>query len=767
MKIPRWGKGAATARTRDNANRLPAATVSPAPTPPKAPRRADMPEPSGTATAAAHPVAKSATPAPEPGLSALAVADLARSGIAPADAAKLGMFSVENAQAELNHGEMRAEPGLVIPYYQPNGRDLVEFERDGATFPFGRVRYLGEVAPKRGFTVAKKPGKYGQPARTDVYAYFPRVVAWSDVAADRYQPICLVEGEKKAAKLALEGFNAIGIGGCWNFRNQGGLEGVRTLIPELEQFAWQGRDVYLALDGDAATNASIAAAEGTLALELGLRRGASVYQIRFPMAPDGKRMGADDFIVANDAAAFEKLAQAAPKMREADALVEDLNREYAIICISGKTFVMRAEHDSTLNRRRLSFFSRRDFKDALANRLVASPNDPSKQAPLSEVWFTHSNRREYLAGMTLAPMREVPNGVFNLWRGFSVEPVAGDWSLLRAHILENVCSGDQEHFDYLLSWMARLVQHPGEAGQVAVVLRGGRGVGKGIVATSLGRLINDHFIHALQADHVTGKFNGHLQDCVLLFGDESFFAGNPAHEKILNGLITETTRLSEQKFQSAITIPNYIHLILSTNSDWAIPAAIDERRYFVLDVPDHPHKQDSAYFGAIAAQMNAGGLAAMFHDLQERDLSGFDVRRVPQTTALADQKRHTLHTRGGALAWLQDVLTAGEIRHMGDPPTTLTWSERELLVSRTDLFDAYETWERKRPGRPHPDSREVFGKRLSAALGNTFRGGDNVKMPKSLSSSRQRAYWLAPLHQCREAFRQSQKMPTLWSEGDE
>jgi hypothetical protein len=453
-------------------------------------------------------------------------------------------------------------------------------------------------------------------------------------------------------------------------------------------------------------------------------------------------------------------------MRESDALVADLNREYAVTCISGKTFVMRVEHDDALNRRRLSYFTRRDFKDAFANRLVANPNDPAKQSPLAEVWFTHPDRRQYLNGVTLAPMRDTPEDVFNLWRGFSVEPAPGDWSLLRAHIFDNVCSGNAEWFDYLLDWMARLVQLPGEAGQVAVVLRGGRGVGKGIVASSLGRLINDHFIHALQADHVTGKFNGHLLDCVFLFGDEAFFAGNPAHEKILNGIITESTRLSEQKFQNAVTVPNYVHLMLSTNSEWAIPAASDERRYFVLDVPDHCHKQDTAYFGAIAAQIGAGGLGAMLHDLQRRDISRFDVRRVPQTAALADQKRYTLHNRGGTLAWVQDVLTAGAIRHLGEPPITVPWGDDGLLVSRNDLFDAYVEWERKRPGRAHPDSREAFGKKLQSCLGTAFHGGDNTRLPKSRDRQRSRAYAFAPLEKCRQAFRESQNMPTLWGADD-
>jgi len=52
-------------------------------------------------------------------------------------------------------------------------------------------------------------------------------------------------------------------------------------------------------------------------------------------------------------------------------------------------------------------------------------------------------------------------------------------------------------------------------------------------------------------------------------------------------------------------------------------------------------KQDHAYFAAITREMDAGGREALLHHLLDRDLSSFNVRDVPQTDALADQKAHT------------------------------------------------------------------------------------------------------------------------------
>jgi hypothetical protein len=76
---------------------------------------------------------------------------------------------------------------------------------------------------------------------------------------------------------------------------------------------------------------------------------------------------------------------------------------------------------------------------------------------------------------------------------------------------------------------------------------------------------------------------------------------------------------------------------MSSNSDWVVPAGADARRYFVLDVSS-AHMQDHKYFAAIARQMDKGGRGALLYYLLNLDISRFDLRAVPQTAALADQK---------------------------------------------------------------------------------------------------------------------------------
>jgi hypothetical protein len=150
---------------------------------------------------------------------------------------------------------------------------------------------------------------------------------------------------------------------------------------------------------------------------------------------------------------------------------------------------------------------------------------------------------------------------FNLWRGFSVEPAKGKCKRYLAHLFENVCRGNGEHFNYLLNWMARAVQSPELQGEVAVVMRGREGTGKGVAISQFGKLFGQHYLHISQPDHLTGHFNAHLQSVSVLFADEAFFAGDRRHEGVLKALITEPTLMVEIKGVDAFQVRNSLHVM--------------------------------------------------------------------------------------------------------------------------------------------------------------------------------------------------------------
>ncbi len=206
------------------------------------------------------------------------------------------------------------------------------------------------------------------------------------------------------------------------------------------------------------------------------------------------------------------------------AAVAEMNTRYMVVNEAGKAVIYEPAHDPILNRRYHNRLAFADFEKLHLNRLVKVGN---KFLPVATVWLRHLDRRQYIRGVTFDPSgNQHDSEVLNLWQGYSIVPKAGDWGLMKSHIFEVICASSQEHYDYLMDWMARLIQFPAQQGEVAVVLIGIEGTGKGILARALLYILGQHGLAINHTKHLTGNFNAHLRDCVFLFADEAFYAGD-------------------------------------------------------------------------------------------------------------------------------------------------------------------------------------------------------------------------------------------------
>ena len=423
-----------------------------------------------------------------------------------------------------------------------------------------------------------------------------------------------------------------------------------------------------------------------------------------------------------------------------DPKLAELNDRFAVIAsIGGKCRVVEEIVDPALQRSTLAIQGFLDFRHRYMNEQVDlgtdSKGNPRSQ-PLGDWWLKHPKRRQY-ERIVFSPARDVP-GAYNLWKGFACDARPGNCSMLLEHIKQILCGGVDEYYNYLMDWMARLVQRPDSPGQVAVVLRGDLGTGKGFFVSHLGSLFGRHYLQISDPKHLVGSFNAHLRDCLLLFGDEAFYAGDKKHESVLKTLITEDLLTIEAKGIDAETAANLTHIILASNNRWVVPAGASERRFFVLDVGDH-HKQDSHYFGMIAKQMREGGREALLHNLLTRDISSFEVRSVPKTAALNEQKVLSMAPEE---EWWYSKLQDGILL-----PQSMNgvWPENIL---KGELLDDFITRMREYnvARRGNPTSLGQFLKRVCPKI-RSWQGRRGGQRPYF--------YAVPPLEKCRAAWQKS------------
>jgi hypothetical protein len=433
-----------------------------------------------------------------------------------------------------------------------------------------------------------------------------------------------------------------------------------------------------------------------------------------------------------------------------------MNDKHAVVSEEGKTQVVNFEFDHVLDRRKLT---RSTFGDLRGRYNNTRKTVGGRLVPKGNWWLGHPHRLQYDA-VVFAPGAEVQPGSLNLWRGFAIEPKPGDWGLMRKHIHNVVCAGDDQLFHYLLSWLARAVQNPGVAGEVALVLRGGRGTGKGLFARFFGSLWGQHFLHLAKSGLVVGRFNDHLEDAVVVFADEAFFAGDRRDEGALKALITEEVHAVEAKYRPVKMVKNCVHLMMASNDEWVVPAGMDERRFFVLDV-SAARVRDNKYFSALAEQMKGDGRAAMLHDLLELDLKEFDVRNVPQTTALREQKIHGLKPFE---TWFYDRLMDGRLTDQH-----IKWVS---VVPTEDVYRSYAAAAGTIGARHHSGVTQLgmsLRKILPAGYPKKSRPLMEVPRPNGEGLVRRRVTcWTFPsLGLCRKHFNELTRTEHDWPKDDE
>ncbi|MEJ0095711.1 MAG: primase-helicase family protein [Methylocella sp.] len=364
---------------------------------------------------------------------------------------------------------------------------------------------------------------------------------------------------------------------------------------------------------------------------------------------------------------------------ETERAVAELNERHAVVRNGGKTMLLTEDRDADGRVVASDFGDELSFHRWYANRKLLIGG---RHISVSKHWMEHPSRRGYVK-VDFNP-RGAPDTVYNLWHGFAVEPDPhASCELLLWHLENIVCRGDSELFKWLIGWFAHLIQRPWEKPGTAVVLQGGKGDGKSIVGETIGALFPAYHVKLARPDHLTGRFNAHLKQALLVQAEEAFWAGDKRADGVIKDLITAPTIRIEQKGIDTYEVPSCTRVLMTSNSNWIVPATPGERRYAVFELSG-AKRQDTAYFSALAAERDRkGGLGALMHHLMQVDLRAVDVREAPKTEAGRDQIMEGLESHE---AFWRQCLDAGRIDHFND------WQPE---IAKPDLIDAYRQYARK------------------------------------------------------------------------
>lgn len=377
-------------------------------------------------------------------------------------------------------------------------------------------------------------------------------------------------------------------------------------------------------------------------------------------------------------------------------------------------FVVEAGSSVRIGRRDASagavtLFTQADFLTLKKNRHAVGPDGARK--PAGVMWLADPARPTYRGMGLYPPDVGCPADHFNTWPGWGVPTKGGRFGCRRilTHLHRVICRGDKAAWRWLMGWLAWGVQNPGKKPEVAVVLCGGQGTGKGAVASVLERIYGGMTVRVATKAHLTGHFNALLADRLFVIADEAAFAGDPSIVGPLKALVTEPTMTIERKGVDAVQAPNRFRLMMLTNEAHAVHLDPDDRRFAVFQTAAKPSAE---HFRALWAEIKGDGAAALLNLLLRLDVSGWNPRDLPATEARAAQKLASLT---GVSRWWAEVLTqAGE-----GAGCHADWFAQGARADKATIYQNYEDFARRRGDRRTMPAA-LFWKELARLTGHTY-----------------------------------------------
>jgi len=243
------------------------------------------------------------------------------------------------------------------------------------------------------------------------------------------------------------------------------------------------------------------------------------------------------------------------------------------------------------------------------------------------------------------PTQQAPDNIYNTFNGFEAENTKLmktdiENSLIIKHI-KNICNNDDKCFDYMIKFMANMIQSPHKIPGVALLIKSVQGVGKDTLFDWFGNNIlnSEYYINTEKLELLTGKFSSCLENKILIVMNET--SGRDTFEKNENikNSITAKVNMIEHKGHDAYKNTNNISYIFLTNNDNPMKITFDDRRFCGIECNNNI-ANDFEYFKNLYTELESKVYDRAFYEyLLNVDLNNYNfLKNRPQTSFYNNMK---------------------------------------------------------------------------------------------------------------------------------
>lgn len=268
-------------------------------------------------------------------------------------------------------------------------------------------------------------------------------------------------------------------------------------------------------------------------------------------------------------------------------------------------------------------------------RMLVAIEDMKNACSGREIWrgWMESTEKKIvrIENVGFDPGNADPAITCNLFGGWPIEPKAGACEAM-LEILAYLCSNEQNHRDlyqWILKWMAYPLQHPGAKMKTALLVHGPQRVGKNFFFESYMGIFGQYG-QVIDQDALEDKYNDCFSRKLFLVADEVVARQEMFHVKNkLKGMITGTRIRINPKNVKSYWETNHCNIIFLSNETMPLVLERDDGRFVVLWTPP---KLSAEFYKEVEREVDAGGIAALYHYLLNLPLGDFGPHTPPPMT---------------------------------------------------------------------------------------------------------------------------------------
>jgi len=342
------------------------------------------------------------------------------------------------------------------------------------------------------------------------------------------------------------------------------------------------------------------------------------------------------------------------------------------------------------------FYSKEKFRDLVKPVKFYNPN-VQVDCEFFPSWLEDPERLSYKEVKFLPRFEHNPE-IFNSFKGFTYENEKITYDedpdvvkVFKEH-LSLLTNHDEKSIDYLMKYIAHIIQKPWELPKTAIILKSKQGFGKDTIVDYISNLIGkQHILRTAEMDDLFGSYNVGIRDKLVLQLNEVEGKDGFSNKEKIKNMITEDNTIIREKYISQYDQTNYLRLFILSNNLNPIEISHDDRRFVVFK--SHHRKPKKEYFDRLHDEFrkNDQHMQILYNFLMSLDIEKFNPREDrPITDAYNTMKEHN---QNPIYKFLWDQFVKEEWKETFEPEECKKRKNQEIIyVKSYSLFHTYRDY---------------------------------------------------------------------------